>query len=90
LRAPAVKVPFVYPKEISMRSYAPAVQGHPGQIRKAVDLILSAKRPMIYSGGGVVLGEAAEQLIDFTRELGYPITQTLMGLGAFPPPSPRQ
>jgi len=72
--APAVKVPFVYPKEISMRSYAPAVQGHPGQIRKAVDLILSAKRPMIYSGGGVVLGEAAEQLIDFTRELGYPIT----------------
>lgn len=81
---PGVTTPFVYPKEITMRSYTPAVQGHPGQIRKAVDLILSAKRPMIYSGGGVVLGDAAEQLTEFTRHLGYPITQTLMGLGAFP------
>ena len=79
-----ITVPFNYPKEISMRSYSPAVQGHPGQIRKAVDLLLSAKRPMIYSGGGVVLGNAAEQLTTLTRLLGYPITQTLMGLGAFP------
>jgi len=76
--------PFNYPKTVNMRSYSPAEQGHPGQIRKAVDLILSAKRPMIYSGGGVVLGNAAEQLTNFTELLGYPITQTLMGLGAFP------
>ncbi len=81
---PGVKVPFEYPKSVNMRSYSPAVQGHPGQIRKAVDLILSAKRPMIYSGGGVVLGNAAAQLTEFTELLGYPITQTLMGLGAFP------
>lgn len=81
---PGVTVPFLYPKDITMRSYTPPEHGHPGQIRKAVDLILSAKRPMIYSGGGVVLGDASEQLTTFTRMLGYPITQTLMGLGAFP------
>jgi len=81
---PGVKVPFEYPKSVNMRSYSPAEQGHPGQIRKAVDLILSAKKPMIYSGGGVVLGNAAAQLTQFTELLGYPITQTLMGLGAFP------
>ena len=81
---PGVTVPFDYSKTVNMRSYSPAVQGHPGQIRKAVDLILSAKRPMIYSGGGVVLGDGAAQLTEFTELLGYPITQTLMGLGAFP------
>jgi len=81
---PGVTVPFNYPKTVNMRSYSPAEQGHPGQVRKAVDLILSAKRPMIYSGGGCVLGDAASQLIEFTELLGYPITQTLMGLGAFP------
>ena len=82
--APGIKVPFEYPKTVNMRSYSPAEQGHPGQIRKAVDLILSAKRPMIYSGGGCVLGDAAKELTEFTELLGYPITQTLMGLGAFP------
>ena len=81
---PGIKVPFVYPKQITMRSYTPTVSGHPGQIRKAVDLILSAKRPMVYSGGGVVLGDAADELTTLVRTLGYPITQTLMGLGAFP------
>jgi len=81
---PGVTVPFEYPKSVDMRSYSPAEHGHPGQIRKAVDLILSAKRPMIYSGGGVVLGNASKQLTEFTELLGYPITQTLMGLGAFP------
>ena len=81
---PGVTVPFEYPKSVNMRSYAPAEQGHPGQIRKAVDLILSAERPMIYSGGGVVLGDASERLIELVERLGYPITQTLMGLGAFP------
>ena len=81
---PGITVPFNYPKTVNMRSYSPAEQGHPGQVRKAVDLILSAKRPMIYSGGGCVLGDAAKQLTEFTHLLGYPITQTLMGLGAFP------
>jgi acetolactate synthase-1/2/3 large subunit len=81
---PKVKIPFEYPKSVSLRSYNPTVKGHGGQIRKAVDLILSAKRPMIYTGGGVVLGRASEQLIRFTRKLNYPITNTLMGLGAYP------
>jgi len=81
---PGVTTAFEYPKTVDMRSYAPAEQGHPGQVRKAVDLILSAKRPMIYSGGGVVLGDASERLIEFVERLGYPITQTLMGLGAYP------
>ena len=81
---PGITVPFNYPKSVNMRSYSPAVHGHPGQIRKAVDLILSARKPMIYSGGGVVLGNASTQLREFTELLGYPITQTLMGLGAFP------
>ncbi len=81
---PGVTVPFDYPSSVEMRSYCPPEQGHPGQIRKATDLILSAKRPMVYSGGGVVLGNASEQLREITRLLGYPITQTLMGLGAYP------
>jgi len=75
---------FVYPETIEMRSYKPIVVGHPGQIRKAAELILSAKRPMIYTGGGVISANASEQLIEFTRLLGYPITQTLMGLGSYP------
>ena len=87
--APGVTVPFEYPKSVEMRSYTPAVEGHPGQIRKAVDLILSARRPMIYSGGGVVLGDAAEQLTKFSRLLNYPVTNTLMGLGAYPATDPQ-
>ena len=86
---PGVTVPFDYPKSVEMRSYTPAVEGHPGQIRKAVDLILSARRPMIYSGGGVVLGDASEQLTKFSRLLNYPVTNTLMGLGAFPSTDPQ-
>lgn len=81
---PKVKIPFEYPKSVSLRSYNPTVKGHGGQIKKAVDLILSAKRPMIYTGGGVVLGRASEQLTRFARKLNYPITNTLMGLGAYP------
>lgn len=75
---------YEYPKDVDIRSYKPAVKGHPRQIKKALDLILSAKKPMIYSGGGVVLGEASKELTEFTRSLGYPITNTLMGLGAYP------
>ncbi len=76
---------FEYPETVEMRSYKPIVSGHMGQIRKAADMMLSAKRPIIYSGGGVVLGNSTKELIDLTRLLGYPITQTLMGLGSYPP-----
>jgi acetolactate synthase-1/2/3 large subunit len=81
---PNIKVPYKYPKKIKMRSYNPATKGHPGQIKKAVDLLLNAQRPMIYSGGGVVLGNASAELTEMTRLLNYPITNTLMGLGAYP------
>jgi acetolactate synthase-1/2/3 large subunit len=75
---------YEYPKSIAMRSYNPVVKGHQGQIKKAVQLLLEAKRPMIYAGGGVVLGNAAEPLTQLTRLLGVPITNTLMGLGGYP------
>jgi len=78
------KCEFEYPQEVSMRSYNPVVKGHQGQIRKAVQLLLEAKRPMIYTGGGIVLADAAEQLTKLTRLLGFPITNTLMGLGGYP------
>ena len=81
---PNIKIPYKYPKKVSMRSYNPVVKGHKGQIKKAVDLLLSAKKPMIYAGGGVILGGASKQLTELTRYLGYPITNTLMGLGGYP------
>ncbi len=81
---PKIKIPYKYPKKVTMRSYNPAVKGHTGQIKKAVELLLSAQRPMIYAGGGVILGEGSKELIKLTQNLGYPITLTLMGLGAYP------
>ena len=75
---------YVYPKTVKMRSYAPTQRGHTGQIKKAAKLLLSAKRPIIYAGGGVVQGEGSELLTRFARELNYPVTNTLMGLGAYP------
>ncbi|WP_198246651.1 acetolactate synthase 3 large subunit [methane-oxidizing endosymbiont of Gigantopelta aegis] len=81
---PGYKIPYHYPETIHMRSYNPAVMGHKGQIKKAVGLLLQAKRPIIYAGGGVILGEACEELREITRLLGFPITNTLMGLGSFP------
>ncbi len=80
----ANRTEFDYPERISMRSYNPTVKGHPGQIRKAVDLMLTAKRPMVYTGGGVILGEASAALTRLVRQLNFPITNTLMGLGAYP------
>ncbi|TAF99553.1 MAG: acetolactate synthase 3 catalytic subunit [Betaproteobacteria bacterium] len=80
---------FEYPKEITMRSYNPVIKGHSGQIKKAVDLLLNAKRPMIYTGGGVVLNDAAAQLTKLVRMLGTPCTNTLMGLGGFPASDPQ-
>jgi acetolactate synthase-1/2/3 large subunit len=78
------KTEYHYPKKVKLRSYNPTVKGHAGQIRKAVDLILSAKRPMIYTGGGVILSDGSPELVELTQLLGYPITNTLMGLGAYP------
>ncbi len=81
---PNIKIPYVYPQSVQMRSYQPVTKGHPGQIKRAVELMLTAKKPMIYTGGGVVLGNAAEQLRMFVSTLGYPVTSTLMGLGSIP------
>ncbi|EGW23541.1 acetolactate synthase 3 large subunit [Methylobacter tundripaludum] len=81
---PRIKVPYKYPKKVSIRSYNPAVTGHKGQIKKAVDLLLTAQKPIIYSGGGVILGEASKELTEFAHTLGFPVTNTLMGLGAYP------
>jgi acetolactate synthase-1/2/3 large subunit len=67
-----------------MRSYNPVIKGHGGQIKKAVQMLLDAKRPMIYAGGGVILSDASEKLVKLARRLGYPVTNTLMGLGGFP------
>ena len=75
---------FEYPASVEMRSYNPILKGHSGQIKKAVKLLLNAKRPMIYTGGGLVLGDGAEELIKLARSLNYPVTNTLMGLGGYP------
>src|SRR6185312_1659087 len=75
---------FFYPQSVSMRSYNPVVKGHGGQIKKALNLLLQAKRPMIYTGGGVVLGNASAELIQLVHALGFPCTNTLMGLGGYP------
>jgi acetolactate synthase I/II/III large subunit len=80
---------FQYPETIEMRSYNPVRKGHGGQIRKAVSLLLSAKRPYIYTGGGVILGNASAELRELVDLLGYPVTNTLMGLGATPSTDPR-
>ncbi len=73
-----------YKKPMEMRSYQPKVKGHGGQIRKALQLLLTAKRPYIYTGGGVILGGASNELRTLVDMLGYPVTNTLMGLGAYP------
>ena len=81
--------PFAYPERVEMRSYNPVRKGHSGQIRKAVQLLLSAKRGYVYTGGGVVLGDASAELRELAQLLGYPVTNTLMGLGAMPSSDPK-
>jgi acetolactate synthase-1/2/3 large subunit len=81
---PSQKFEYSYPKKVKLRSYSPAARGHSGQIRKAAEMILAAKRPVMYSGGGVVMGGASEPLTELARMLNIPVTNTLMGLGAFP------
>jgi acetolactate synthase I/II/III large subunit len=81
--------PFHYPERIEMRSYNPVKKGHGGQIRKAVALLLAARRPYIYTGGGVILGNASAELRELADLLGFPCTHTLMGLGALPSSDPK-
>jgi acetolactate synthase-1/2/3 large subunit len=83
------RAPFDYPRDLTMRSYNPVVKGHQGQIKKAVQLLLSAERPMIYTGGGVILSESSELLNRFVNLLGFPCTNTLMGLGGFKATDPK-
>lgn len=80
----SAKTEFDYPKSITMRSYNPVIKGHAGQIKKALQLLSRAKRPMVYTGGGVILGNAGGELTQLVRMLGFPCTNTLMGLGAYP------
>jgi len=84
----AHKTEYVYPKSIKMRSYAPVSKGHPKQIKRAADLLLDAKRPIIYTGGGAVQGGGDKAITELVRFLGHPCTNTLMGLGAFPATDP--
>ncbi|MCC2677199.1 MAG: ilvB, partial [Ramlibacter sp.] len=84
------KTPYAgYPDKVEMRSYNPVRKGHSGQIRKALQLLLAAKRPYIYSGGGVILGNATDELRTLANLLGYPCTNTLMGLGAISGTDPK-
>lgn len=84
----AARCEFDYPKEISIRSYNPTVKGNKRQIRRAIDLMLESKRPILYTGGGVVLSGGAAELTQLARELKFPVTNTLMGLGAYPATDP--
>ncbi|MEP4145685.1 MAG: acetolactate synthase 3 large subunit [Halioglobus sp.] len=81
---PDEKFEYNYPESVKLRSYAPAQRGHTGQIKKAARMLLSAKRPMIYAGGGVILGEGSDLLTQLAQDLNYPVTNTLMGLGCYP------
>lgn len=79
---------FVYPETVEIRSYKPNLEGHPRQVEKAVAMMLDAQRPVMYVGGGAVLGNAADELTALARKLAIPVTTTLMGLGSFPENDP--
>ncbi|MDE0037184.1 MAG: acetolactate synthase 3 large subunit [Gammaproteobacteria bacterium] len=81
---PNVFFDYEYPASVSLRSYSPTTRGHSGQIKKAAGALLAAKRPVIYAGGGVIQGDAAAELTGLANRLGFPVTNTLMGLGGFP------
>ena len=85
---PGQKFKYQYPQTIKIRSYNPPTKGHSGQIRKAVSLLLSAQKPVVYAGGGIVSGKASEQLTALVRKLNLPVTNTLMGLGGYPGSDP--
>ncbi|HEG0622467.1 TPA: acetolactate synthase 3 large subunit [Yersinia enterocolitica] len=81
---PAVKMPYSYPEQVSLRSYNPTVQGHRGQIKRALQTILAAKRPIMYVGGGAINSACHEELLTLAEKLNLPVTSSLMGLGSFP------
>ncbi|WP_410685964.1 acetolactate synthase 3 large subunit [Avibacterium paragallinarum] len=81
---PANKYTYTYPQEISLRSYNPTVQGHKGQIKKALKALLVAKKPVLFIGGGAITANCSEQIHQFAKQLNLPVTSSLMGLGAFP------
>ena len=85
----AEKAEFHYPEKVEMRSYNPVQIGHTGQIKRAVKLMQTARRPILYTGGGVILGDAAESLTELAKIMNFPVTNTLMGLGAFPATDPQ-
>ena len=85
----ADKTAFSYPDKVEMRSYNPVHVGHSGQIKRAVKLMRKAKRPIFYTGGGVILGDASESLTELARIMNFPVTNTLMGLGAYPATDPQ-
>jgi acetolactate synthase-1/2/3 large subunit len=84
MTSPTERYEYEYPKSVKLRSYSPITRGHSGQIKKATDLLLAARRPVLYTGGGVIMGNASDELIQLARMLNYPVTNTLMGLGGFP------
>ena len=81
---PNYKVPYEWPSSVKMRSYQPTNKGHRGQVKRAVKTLLAAKKPVIYTGGGIIIDNASEQLIELAKRFNYPVTNTLMGLGAYP------
>ena len=81
---PNIKIPYSHLSTISMRSYNPVTKGHPFQIKKAIDLIMNAQKPVVYTGGGVIMSNGSQSLTTLVQKLGFPITSTLMGLGAYP------
>jgi len=80
----AEKADYSYPEKVDIRSYNPVTKGHPKQIKRAVELMLEAKRPVLYTGGGVILDDASQYLVELAQKLNFPVTNTLMGLGAYP------
>ncbi|KAB8309670.1 acetolactate synthase 3 large subunit [Rahnella sp. BCC 1045] len=81
---PQIKLPYAYPEQVTMRSYNPTVQGHRGQIKRAVQTLLNAKKPVLYVGGGAINSECDAELLQLAEKLNLPVTSSLMGLGAFP------
>ena len=81
---PSYKFYYSYPKEVDIRSYKPVEEGHSGQIRRAAKLLLSAEKPVIYAGGGVIQNDASQELVKLAKLLNFPVTNTLMGLGGYP------
>lgn len=84
MTTPTDRFEYLFPKSVKMRSYNPVTKGHSGQIKKAFDLLMAAKRPVIYTGGGVIMGDASDELTALAKTLNFPVTNTLMGLGGYP------